>query len=94
MVTYTRTAARADQLRSLNRPQEIRVRTTGRGRPAEIRTGRGRQAVREIQDVWRIDDEWWREPISRFYYRVLLDNGHLCTVYQDQIREKWYMQGY
>jgi hypothetical protein len=50
--------------------------------------------VREIQDIWRIDDEWWREPVRRFYYRVLLSNGHLCTIYQDQVQEQWFMQGY
>jgi hypothetical protein len=94
MVAHTRTKARTDQLRSLNQPQPIQVRTTKRGRPAEIRTQRGRQSVREIQDIWRIDDEWWREPVRRFYYRVLLANGHLCTVYEDQVEEKWFMQGY
>ena len=94
MVPHTRAKTRADQLRSLNRPQEIRVRTTKRGHPAEIRTGRGRQMVQEIQDIWRIDDEWWREPISRLYYRVLLTNGHLCTLYHDLTEERWHMQGY
>lgn len=94
MVTHTRTETRSDQLRSLNQPQPIRVRTTKKGRPAEIRTQRNRQAVQEIQDIWRIDDEWWREPVRRFYYRVLLANGHLCTVYEDQTQGQWFMQGY
>ena len=94
MVTHTRAETRSDQLRSLNRPQQIRVRTTKRGRPAEIQTRRGRQSVREIQDIWCIDDEWWREPVRRFYYRVLLSNGHLCTVYEDQVEDQWFMQEY
>ena len=94
MVAHTRAAARTDQLRSLNRPQEIRVRQSRRGRPAEVQVGRSRQAVREIQDIWRIDDEWWREPVCRLYYRVLLGNGHLCTVYQDQTDGQWFVQGY
>jgi hypothetical protein len=94
MVAHTRATTRTDQLRSLNQPREIRVRTTKRGFPVEIRTGRSRQRIQEIQDIWRIDDEWWREPVCRRYYRVLLGNGHLCTVYEDQMVDRWYMQGY
>jgi hypothetical protein len=94
MVTHPRTSSRTHQLRSLNQPQEIQVHTTPRGFPREIQTSRGRQNVQEIQDIWRIDDEWWREPVVRRYFRLLLGNGHLCTVYQDMTHAQWYMQGY
>ena len=75
--------------------------------PASVRVeqGRGEQPVRiylrdwrrvtAIQDRWRIDDEWWRErPISRMYYRVLLEDGRETTVFQDLVTPGWYKQSY
>jgi hypothetical protein len=53
--------------------------------------GRHRQIAR-IQDSWRIDDEWWREPISRHYLQVLLHDGALRTLFHDQIADRWYIQ--
>jgi hypothetical protein len=51
------------------------------------------RAVRQLQDRWRIDDEWWRErPISRLYYTLLLDDGRLLTVYHDLLAETWFEQ--
>jgi hypothetical protein len=94
VVTHSRATARADQLRPLNRPREIRVHTGKHGHPVIVATGRLRQPVREIQDVWRIDDEWWREPISRLYYRLLLANGHIRTVYHDLVTGRWHAQEY
>jgi hypothetical protein len=94
VVTHSRTTARADQLRSLNQPRPVRVQTSKRDHPTAIGSGQHQQPVREIQDVWRIDDEWWREPISRLYYRVLLANGHVRTVYHDLITGDWRAQEY
>jgi hypothetical protein len=48
--------------------------------------------VTAIQEVWRIDDEWWREPISRRYYRLLLEQGSMCTIYRDLLHDSWYEQ--
>lgn len=45
-----------------------------------------------IKEAWLIEDEWWREPISRRYYLLILDQGILCTIYQDRVRETWYEQ--
>jgi len=56
-----------------------------------MRNGR-RLAVMAVQEVWRIDDEWWREPISRRYYRLLLEPGSLCTIYHDLLHDSWYEQ--
>jgi hypothetical protein len=84
MVQDTRTKIRTDQLRALNQPREIQVRTTKRGYPAAIRTRRGWHNVQEILDVWRIDDEWWRASISRTYYRILLNNGHVYSTFTEE----------
>ena len=53
-----------------------------------------RRPVAHTQDAWRIDDEWWRDAIGRRYYRVVLDDGSLRTVYRDVVAGGWYEQGY
>lgn len=62
------------------------------GGPALVVLHGRRLKVSAIQEVWRIEDEWWREPISRRYYLVLLDGGILRTIYQDLVDGAWYEQ--
>jgi aspartyl/asparaginyl beta-hydroxylase (cupin superfamily) len=50
--------------------------------------------VVQVQDVWRIDDEWWREEVSRLYYRLLLEDGRRVTIYNDLISLDWHQQEY
>ena len=61
----------------------------GEGRPFQ---GRWRE-VPEILDSWRIDDEWWRkQPVSRLYYRVLLEDGTVVGLFKDLVSGEWYRQ--
>jgi len=39
-----------------------------------------------------VDEEWWREPISRRYARLALDDGRIVTVYLDLLSQGWYLQ--
>ncbi|HET7092535.1 MAG TPA: hypothetical protein VFI22_03630 [Thermomicrobiales bacterium] len=50
--------------------------------------------VDRVQDIWRIDEEWWRAPISRRYLALLLADGALRTVFQDLTDGRWYEQAY
>lgn len=93
MVPDSRAQARADQLRPLNQPRPVTIQTE-QGRPTVVIEGERRYRVTQVQDVWRIDDEWWRTPISRRYYRLVLNDGSLRTVYHDLIADAWYEQGY
>ncbi|MFQ6045089.1 MAG: hypothetical protein ACE5PT_01850 [Gemmatimonadales bacterium] len=52
----------------------------------------GRRRVDDIIEIWRIDDEWWREPISRRYYDVVLEGGGHVIVYEDLILGEWFLQ--
>jgi hypothetical protein len=38
--------------------------------------------VVELQDRWRIDDEWWRKEISRMYWQVVLEDGQQLVVFE------------
>jgi hypothetical protein len=64
------------------------------GQPVALLNGKRRLGIAQIQDAWRIDDEWWRDPIARCYYQILLDTGALLTIYHDQITDSWYEQRY
>ncbi len=81
--------------RAVNTPVPVRVQADAAGRPLLVqRRGwlRARRVAR-VQDIWRIDDEWWRErPVSRLYYTLLLEDGLLLTVYHDLVEDTWYHQ--
>ncbi|MCK9518499.1 MAG: hypothetical protein M0R74_05650 [Dehalococcoidia bacterium] len=50
--------------------------------------------VLAIHESWRIDDEWWREEISRRYHLVELEGGRRITIFQDLVTDAWYAQPY
>lgn len=85
------------RLRPLNEPRPVRVRTDADGRPTGVAlpdsTRRGFLPVEAVRESWRIDDEWWRRPISRLYHDVVLEHGRLVTLYRDLAEGGWYVQG-
>ncbi len=81
--------------RRLNEPRPIEVVADGSGEPVAVVVGGRRLAVAQVQDRWRIDDEWWRErPVSRVYYQVALEDGQAVVVYHDLMDGRWCQQGY
>ncbi len=40
---------------------------------------------------WRVDDDWWRVPISRMYY-VVTTPAMLLEIYEDLRTGDWYLQ--
>lgn len=95
MVADTGAADGAGRLRPLNRPRPLRVETGEDDRPIAISLSNGRFAVEEVLEIWRIDDEWWRRrPLSRVYYRVLLEDGRTVVVYRDEASGRWWKQGF
>ena len=100
-----RTSPGAAGLRPLGVPQPVLVHTDALGLPVSVgHRARGRtvpdtwQAVAQVEDVWRIAEEWWRtEPLHRTYVRVLLDAGRALTLFHDDtqpLAEGWYEQPY
>jgi hypothetical protein len=61
-------------LRALGVPVPVQVRAGADGLPAHIaRRGGTWQHVEQIDDAWRVAEEWWREePQERTYVRVIL----------------------
>jgi hypothetical protein len=78
----------------VNLPEPLKVEEDFSGRPLAVKTPR-KQVVKAIEDLWRIDDEWWRtEPVSRFYYAVRLTSGQRLIIYKDLVLNCWYRQMY
>lgn len=80
-----------DRVRTVYDPRPIRVSVGGHRVPRWIAGGR----VARINDRWRVDDLWWREPpVSRMYWRVELADGRVETVFEDLLTGAWYRQPY
>ncbi|HXH23121.1 MAG TPA: hypothetical protein VNN10_13940 [Dehalococcoidia bacterium] len=52
------------------------------------------QEVTLLRRPWRIDQHWWRDAVSRMYFRVAPEGGPPITIYQDLITGEWYRQEY
>jgi hypothetical protein len=48
--------------------------------------------VEAIGESWRVEDEWWRQPISRRYVEVVLEGGGRVVLYEDLITGAWWVQ--
>ena len=100
MVATAGEASRPYRLRTvtglspLNEPRPIAVAAGDEGEPVAVVLSGQRLAVERIEDVWRIDDEWWREEVSRLYYRLLLEDGRPLVVFHDLVRDQWCEQSY
>ncbi len=94
MVQNPRETASSSPIRSLNQPVPIQVEEDAYQRPLAISLRRRRLEVAAIDDLWEIDEEWWREnPIVRRYYQVTTEDGRPMTVFRDLASGEWYRQG-
>ena len=84
---------RPDRLRALNVPQRVEVELDERGVPAFVKpeTGNGKR-IESIGETWRIDDEWWRRPISRRHVEAILERGKRVVLFEDLMTAEWWMQ--
>lgn len=72
-----------------------------------VASGRRPQAVRSIQKEipllgliktasgpWSVEEGWWSpEPVRRDYWDVELSDGGLYRIYQDALRQRWFIDG-
>ncbi len=89
--------ARATRLKPLGSPRGARVLVDDAGAPVAVvvvgkRSSRAKR-VTAIRERWRIDDEWWRHPLSREYVTVVLEDGRSLTLYLDRVEGGWWVQG-
>ncbi len=60
------------------------------GRPWRLRGGGGSEQV-EVCNRWRVEEAWWRRPVSRDYYK-LAGQRLLALVYLDRLDETWHLE--
>ena len=77
-----------DRLRALNVPRRVDVELDAEGKPVAV----GRQSVESLGETWRVDDEWWRQLISRRYREAILEGGKHVVLFEDLITGEWWMQ--
>ena len=78
----------------LNVPRDIRITANEDGNPVFVWLSNRQRRVARIRNVWRIDDEWWRQEIARRYFELELSDGSVITVFQDLISRNWSRQRY
>jgi len=74
-------------------PEKIEI-AAQEGRPFVVRLKRRPVLVKDVVNMWRIDEEWWRKPISRLYFSLELENGARITVFRDLVGGMWYRQNW
>src|SRR6266550_1303829 len=83
----------ADRLRALNAPHRVAVELDANGQPIRMRDAEGEiRRVEAVGEVWRIDDEWWRWPISRRCCEVIFEGGGRAALFEDLVTGEWWMQ--
>jgi hypothetical protein len=80
------------RLRPLKSPSPVQVHTDDDGLPAELHRRGKRFRVVTVRERWRIDDEWWRTPISREYFALVLEDGRPFILFRDLVAGGWYGQ--
>ncbi len=74
-------------------PEKIEI-AAQEGKPFVVRLKKRPVLVKDVVNMWRIDEEWWRKPISRLYYSLELENGARITVFNDLAAGGWYRQNW
>lgn len=94
MVAPARAPLRTDRLRAVNEPSPVTVEIDGAGVPVSVGRldGSTISNVESINETWRIDDEWWRQTISRWYFEAMLEGGKRVVLFQDLITGNWFLQ--
>lgn len=88
-------ASSPEKTRALHTPRRLRVEADENSDPVAVFLSVRRLSVETVLERWRIDDEWWRErPISRLYYRLLLEDGRSVDVYRAERTGRWFKQAY
>ena len=88
MVAPARAPLRTDRLRAVNAPKPVSLEWDASGVLSVSKVGK----IEAILETWRIDDEWWRQPISRSYMEVMLEGGKRLVLFQDLITGEWFSQ--
>lgn len=93
MVAPARAPLRTDRLRAVNEPAPVTVEVDEFGLPRAAGRPDGLTArIDSVNETWRIDDEWWRQIISRQYFEVMMEGGKRMVLFQNLLNGEWFAQ--
>ncbi len=69
---------------------EVTVSEDNEGPRTFIWAGRTHR-VATLCNSWRLHTGWWQQEVWRDYYKVQTDDGLLCILYYDRLRERWHL---
>ena len=76
--------------RLLSPPAAVEVTLSAEGTPCFI-AGEFSGSVDPIAR-WKVETEWWNQPVLREYWKALLNNNLLCELYHDLTRDEWFVE--
>jgi hypothetical protein len=76
--------------RLLSPPAVVEVTLSAEGTPCFI-TGELSGAIDPIAR-WKVETEWWDEPVIREYWKALLNSNLLCELFHDLSRDEWFVE--
>lgn len=76
--------------RLLREHPPIEVEHDADGRLVAIRWNGRREPV-EACNHWRVEEDWWRDPIARDYHKVVGERW-LALIYFDRIDRTWHLE--
>jgi hypothetical protein len=80
---------RAEVTRLVDPPLDVGVELDAEGIPIRLH----RPVVGGLEAVahWRVDTDWWRKPVLREYWRVIVDGSFVCEVFHDPGSDTWFL---
>lgn len=82
-------------IRQLNEPSPLKVSSDAQHHPLAVHVAGNQKAVSRVADTWIVEDEWWRDPpIDRQYFKIVLDDGQIITMFRDRHANTWFEQDY
>jgi hypothetical protein len=76
--------------RLLSPPAVVEVTLSADGTPSFI-TGELSGSIDPIAR-WKVETEWWNQPVIREYWKALLNNTLLCELYHDLSSDEWFVE--
>lgn len=81
-------------LRRFRPPRPAQVWCTGHGKPVRIFSHRGGGRIVACAGPWRISSDWWTSMAwDHEEWDVEIQNMGVSRIYQDYVREKWFVEG-
>jgi hypothetical protein len=46
----------------------------------------------EVANRWMVEVDWWRRPLARECWKLVVNDAVLCEVYHDLEQDAWFLE--